>query len=104
MHLVAEQVVDQSVVINWEFTDIGELHVLGLANCALHHIAGRHEPDADATLRLSKDLLGELLTGRTTAVEAVGDGRLEIDGDAEALLILFGALDQFDGSFNIVEP
>ncbi len=104
VHLVAQQVVDQSVVINWEFTDIGELHVLGLANCALHHIAGRHEPDADATLRLSKDLLGELLTGRATAVEAVGDGRLEIDGDAEALLILFGALDQFDGSFNIVEP
>ncbi len=104
VHLIAEQVVDQSVVINWEFADIGEVHVLGLANCALHHIAGRHDPDADATLRLSKDLLGELLTGRTAAVEAVGDGRLEIDGDAEALLILFGALDQFDGGFNIVEP
>lgn len=49
-------------------------------------------------------LLGELLTGRTTAAEAVGDGRLKNHGDAEALLVLFGALDQFDGSFNIVEP
>ena len=101
---MAERVVDQRVLINWEFTDIGEKHALGLANCALHHIAGRHETDADATLRLTKDLLGELLTGRTTAADAVGDGRLEIDGDAEALLVLFSALDQFDGSFNIVEP
>ena len=104
VRLMAEQVVDQQVLINWEFTDIGEQHILGLQNCALHHIAGRHHAEADATLTLTKNLLGELLTGRTTAAEAVGDGRLEIDGDAEALMVLFGALDQFDGSFNIVEP
>ena len=104
VHLIAEQVVDERVVVNWEFTDIGEVHVLGLQNCALHHIAGRHQADADATLRLTKDLLGELLTGRTTATDAIGDGRLQIDGDADALLVLFGALDQFDGSFAIVEP
>ena len=104
VHLMAERVVDQRVLINWEFTDVGEKHVLGLQNCALHHIAGRHEADADATLRLTKNLLGELLTGRATAIDAIGDGRLQIDGDVDTLLVLFGALDQFDGAFNIVEP
>ncbi len=104
VHLMAERVVDQRVLINWEFTDVGEKHALGLQNCALHHIAGRHEADADATLRLTKNLLGELLTGRATAIDAIGDGRLQIDGDVDALLVLFGALDQFDGAFNIVEP
>ena len=92
------------MLINWEFTDVGEKHALGLQNCALHHIAGRHAADADATLRLTKNLLGELLTGRATAIDAIGDGRLQIDGDVDALLVLFGALDQFDGAFNIVEP
>ena len=104
VHLMAERVVDQRVLINWEFTDVGEKHALGLQNCALHHIAGRHEADADATLTLTKDLLGELLTSRATAIDAIGDGRLQIDGDVDALLVLFGALDQFDGAFAIVEP
>lgn len=104
VRLMAERVVDQRVLINWEFTDVGEKHVLGLQNCALHHTAGRHQEGADATLTLTKNLLGELLTGRVTAIDAIGDGRLQIDGDVDALLVLFGALDQFDGAFNIVEP
>ena len=104
VRLVAERVIDERLLINWEFTDVDEKHVLGLENCALHHIPGRHEARADATLRLAKNLLGEILTGRVTAMDAIGDGRLEIDGDADALLVLFGALDQFDGAFNIVEP
>ncbi len=104
VRLIAERVIDQRLVINWEFTDIDEKHVLGLENCALHHISGRHEAQADATLKLTKNLLGEILTGRVVALDAVGDGRLEIDGDSDALLVLFGTLDQFDGAFNIVEP
>ena len=104
VRLMAERVIDKRVLINWDLTDVGERHVLGLQNCALHHIEGRHVADADVTLRLTKSLLGELLTGRATALDAIADGRLEIDGDADAVGALFGALDQFDGAFAIVEP
>ena len=104
MRLNADRVQGLRVTLNWEFTDSGEQHVLGLENCALHHIAGRHLDDADATLTLTKTLLGELLTGRTTLMDAMGDGRLVIDGDADAVLTIFGALDRFDGRFGIVEP
>ncbi|MDH3706758.1 MAG: SCP2 sterol-binding domain-containing protein, partial [Acidimicrobiia bacterium] len=90
--------------INWHFTDIDEHHVLGLANSAVHHRPHRRDDAADATITMAKSMFGQLLMGRTTFAEALGDGRIGIDGDAEALLALFGNLDTFEPGFNIVTP
>ena len=90
--------------INWRFTDIGEDHVLGLANSALHHVAGRHDPDAAVTLTMPKSLLAQVMLGRTDLTAAVADGTITIDGDADALTTLFGAIEQPAGNFNIVTP
>ncbi|MFQ5557615.1 MAG: alkyl sulfatase dimerization domain-containing protein, partial [Acidimicrobiales bacterium] len=115
VRLIAEAVEGRQVVLNWRLIDsrpagdhiAGEAveeHVLGLANCALHHTPGRLDPGADATLTLTRRLLGELLTGRTTAADAIEAGTLTVEGDVEAPLIVFGALDTFDDAFAIVEP
>lgn len=104
VRLKAEEVVGERAVLNWRFTDIDEDHILGLGNCALHHIEGRADPDADATLTLTKRLLGEILTGRASIPDALADGSLRLDGDADAVLTVLGSLDQFEGNFAIVEP
>ncbi len=104
VRLKAQEVEGKRAVLNWHFTDIDEDHILGLDNCALHHVAGRSDPDADATLTLTKRLLGQILTGRASIPDALVDGSLRLDGDTEAVLMVLGALDQFEGNFAIVEP
>lgn len=104
VRLKAEEVSGSSVTVNWRFTDVGEDHVLGLANLALHHTPGRHDPDAAATITLTKAVLGEILGGRTTFADAMEARVITIDGDAAALLGIFGHLDAFASSFPIVTP
>ncbi len=104
VRLRADDVVGKRAILNWTLTDTGEQHVLGLENCAIHHVEGRHAEDGDATLTLTRDLLGEVLTGRADFMAAIESGDLVIDGDATAVLTIFGSLDQFSGDFEIVEP
>ncbi len=92
------------LTINWRFTDVGEDHVLGLENGALHHVAGRHAVDANASITMAKTALGQILVGSTTFVDQMGEGAIAVDGDANALIELFGYLDRFPSWFPIVTP
>jgi alkyl sulfatase BDS1-like metallo-beta-lactamase superfamily hydrolase len=92
------------ITINWRFTDLGEDHVLGLENSALHHVPGRHADDAAASVSLPKAVLGQILAGATTFPDQVAAGAVELDGDVNALVELFGCLDRFAGWFPIVTP
>jgi alkyl sulfatase BDS1-like metallo-beta-lactamase superfamily hydrolase len=89
--------------VNWDFTDLGERWVLGLTHGALHHHRGTAE-DAAASLRLSHGTFAEVLAGVTDMTDAVASGRITLEGDAGALLELFGLLDDPDYKFNIVTP
>ncbi len=104
VRLKADEVAGIDVRINWRFTDIGEDHVLGLANRALHHVPGRHDPDAAATVTLTKAVLGDLMGGARTFADAAAAGDIEIAGDPSALLDIFGHLDTFTAAFAIIEP
>jgi len=89
--------------INWDFTDLGEQWVLGLDHGALHHHRGAAD-EAAAALRLSKRVFVEVLAGLTDIGDALGSGALAIEGDAAALVALFGLLEQPNDHFNIVTP
>ncbi len=104
VRLRSEDVAGEHVVTNWHFTDVDERWVLTLENQALHHISGRHDPDAAVTLTLTKDVLGRLLGNETTFADAAGAGEVTLDGDPAALLAIFGNLDVFESNFAIVEP
>ena len=104
VRLNAEAVEGQKVTLNWRFPDINENHVLGLANCALHHRPHCHDPEADATLTLDKRTLGLILTGSLSPLQAIEQDVLAIDGDPQAVVTLLGSLDQFEGNFAISEP
>ena len=89
--------------VNWDFTDRGEGWVLGLTHGALHYHRGADEA-AGATLRLSHATFAEVLAGVTDMADALASGAIVIEGDAGALLELFGFLEEPDFSFNIVTP
>jgi alkyl sulfatase BDS1-like metallo-beta-lactamase superfamily hydrolase len=68
------------------------------------HFRRRWLPDADATVRMSRSDLLEIL-GRPNRVDSlIRAGDITVDGDPEALRALIGLLDSFDPSFPIVTP
>lgn len=92
-----------TLTINWDFTDIHEKWVLGLEHGALHCQRGT-DPDAAVSLRLSHHVFVEILSGVIEIADALASGALVLDGRAEALLELFGFLEDPDYTFNIVTP
>ena len=91
-------------VLNWVFTDIGQTVVLNLENSALTQRSGGRAAHADATLTLTRKTLNEIMMQQTTFPEAVGAGKIKIEGNGAKLLELLGLFDTFVPSFEIVEP
>jgi alkyl sulfatase BDS1-like metallo-beta-lactamase superfamily hydrolase len=104
VRLQSEEVGGLAVAINFSFTDIGEDWVLGLANRAVHAVAGRHDPAAAATFALPLGVLRGVLAGTTTMDEAVTAGQATVSGDVTAAAAIFDHLDVFMSNFAIVEP
>jgi alkyl sulfatase BDS1-like metallo-beta-lactamase superfamily hydrolase len=57
-------------VLNWSFTDPNETFVLTLENCALSYVAGAQAATADASLRLVRGALDEVIAKQTGFPEA----------------------------------
>jgi alkyl sulfatase BDS1-like metallo-beta-lactamase superfamily hydrolase len=89
---------------NFVFTDLGETHVLELENAVLHHRRGEPVADADATVRLTRDLLIRLGIGEAGLRELVMSDALEVEGSRLELLSFLSLLDKPDGRFPIVTP
>lgn len=107
IRLQSENLADRTATINWRFVDVeaGPTEwTMGLENRALHYTAGRHDPDADVTVAMTKRLLGEIMAGVTTFAEAIDAGAIDLDGDRQALHTVFGNLETFRSNFAVIEP
>lgn len=108
VRLISENVSGLSLKINWHFTDMGgtadERWLLGLSHRTLYSVQGRNDEKAQATLTMARSTLISVIIQETTFIDEIGKGSIVIDGDATALLTIFGNLDAFPNSFNIVEP
>jgi len=89
---------------NFVFTDVGETHVLEVENSVLHHRPAEPEPDADATVRLTRDLLVALGTQQAGLRELVFSDDLSVTGDRLALLSFLSLVERPDTRFPIVTP
>jgi len=78
--------------------------VLGLSHRTLFSVPGRHDESAVASITITRSLLVDILTQQTTFVDQIDAGNVTLDGDATALLQVFGNLDTFTPGFPIVEP
>jgi alkyl sulfatase BDS1-like metallo-beta-lactamase superfamily hydrolase len=104
VRLKSEEVGGQKLFINWTFTDINEKWVLGMSNRTLFHVQGRHEASAAVTVSMKRMTLIDIVTQQTTFMDEINAGNITVDGDASALLTVFGNLDAFTPGFHIVEP
>ena len=89
---------------NFVFTDVGETHVLELGNGVLYHRRAEPAADADATVRLTRDLLLRLGTGEAGLKDLVMSDELAVEGSRLKLLSFLSLLDKPDGRFAIVTP
>ena len=93
------------IVVNWDFTDIGEQWVMTIENGALCTVTGRLDESADATIKLTRGALDALiLDGPEAAGEEFAAGRIAIEGDGEKLGELLGLFDFPDPGFDVVSP
>lgn len=104
VRMKSEELGGVSLCVNWYFTDIDEKWILGISNRTLYATPGRHEKSAAATITLTRLTMLDVVTQATTFVDQITAGTITIDGDASALLKIFGKLDTITSGFAIVEP
>jgi alkyl sulfatase BDS1-like metallo-beta-lactamase superfamily hydrolase len=90
--------------LNWCFSDTGERLLLNLEHSALTHRLGVDDPDADATVTLTRSTLDEIALLKLTFADALQAGRIQVAGQASALLGLLGMFDTFGRMFPVVGP
>ena len=108
LRTISENIGGLSLCVNWLFTDMAgspdEKWILGLSNRTIYATQGRHDVSSVATVQISRDLFLEVIAQTTTFVDELQKGTVTIEGDAGALLTIFGNLDKFFTGFAIVEP
>ena len=104
VRLAAERAEGKQYVFNWHLTDRDEHICQTLSNETLTHLAGETAATADATIRLARATLVDLVVKRTSVTDAVTAGSIEVAGSAKAVGELFDLLDDFDLQFPIVTP
>ena len=93
----------EPVTLNFVFTDVGETHVLNLENAVLHHWQRDADPNAAATVKLTRGLFLKLGSGQVGLEDLLSD-ELDVDGSRTALLSFFRLLDSPNPNFTIVTP
>jgi alkyl sulfatase BDS1-like metallo-beta-lactamase superfamily hydrolase len=92
------------LIVNWNFSDVGQQFVLNLENAALTYVKGKQAKNADATVTLTRGTLDAILLQQRTFVAASQAGEVKIEGDSTKVTELLGLMDEFDSAFEIVEP
>jgi alkyl sulfatase BDS1-like metallo-beta-lactamase superfamily hydrolase len=104
VRLNAPKAEGKTIVINWTFTDLNETYVMNLENSALTHTSGKLDPNADASVTLTRAALDAITLKQRTFLGSVLTGDVSIGGNPLKLRELFGLLDEFSPGFEIVEP
>ncbi len=95
---------EKDTKLNFVFTDLGESWVLRLHHGVLHHRRGEPDPDAAATVHLTREFLIRLGSGQAGLRDLVFSDALDVDGSRLALLSFFSLLERPEGGFEIVTP
>ncbi|HDX8644073.1 TPA: MBL fold metallo-hydrolase [Aeromonas dhakensis] len=98
-----EKAAGKKMVINMDFTDIGEKHTLSLENAVLNH-STHYAAKPDVTLTLSKQTLDDIQLGQGTLEQKIASGEIKVQGNQQTFSDFVGLLDKFNFWFNIVTP
>jgi alkyl sulfatase BDS1-like metallo-beta-lactamase superfamily hydrolase len=90
--------------LNFDFTDTDQQFKIEMINGVLNQTPGQLAANADATVRMERETLNEILIGGTSLDAAIEAGNVDIEGDGEKLKELLSYLDSFEFWFDIVTP
>ena len=94
----------KSLKINLVLSDTQESFVLWLENAVLHFRSGPAEPDANATLTLTKGIFIKMIAGTAGVKDTLLSDDLKIGGSTIDLVRFFSLIDKAAGTFAIVTP
>ena len=92
------------IVLNWRFTDSGETLASTLDHAALTYVPGKQVESADASATTTRAVFNAVVLRQRTFDDARLTGDLSVIGNAAKLTELLSYFDDFDPSFNIIEP
>ncbi|NOQ90947.1 MAG: MBL fold metallo-hydrolase [Gammaproteobacteria bacterium] len=95
---------DKVMTFNVAMPDKKEIFVLYIENGVMNYTLGKHEDKPDATITLNRTVLDDINLGQTTIEQAITDGNVQIDGNADSFKEFLSLLDSFEFWFNIVTP
>ena len=93
---------DKDLTVNLVLTDLKESHVLWIENAVLHFRRAAPDPNANATLTLTRDIFVKMIVGTAGVKDALLSDDLKVTGSTIDLLRFFGLLDKAPGNFAIV--
>jgi alkyl sulfatase BDS1-like metallo-beta-lactamase superfamily hydrolase len=94
----------KTIVLNWDFTDVGEKIVLNLENSALTQRSGTQAPNADASVTLTRATFDQIIMKQRSFAAAMLTGDVKVSGNPLKLREFMDTLDEFSPSFPIMEP
>lgn len=94
----------KNLKINLVLSDTKETYVLWIENAVLHFKRHAAEPDANATLTLTKDIFIKMIAGTAGVKDTLLSDDLKIDGSKIDLVRFFSMIDKPAGTFPIVTP
>lgn len=96
--------VGQDMKLNLIFTDLDRSFVLVLENSVLNYRETPPAPEADVTVRITRDLWLQIMTGQAGISDLIFSDDLEIEGSRLSLVSFLGLLEQPAVGFPIVTP
>lgn len=88
--------------INMILSDTKESYVLWIENAVLHFKKSAPEPNANATLTLTKTIFIKMMTGTAGIKDTLFSDDLKVDGSKLDLVRFFSLIDKAPGTFAIV--
>ncbi len=104
VRLIGPKAAGKKIVLNAIFPDIDEEYLLVVENGVLNYALGKQDPEADATLTLSRTALDEVILGEAKLADKLSAGEAQISGSPEKLVEFLSLMDTFEFWFNIVTP
>lgn len=103
--LDAEAAAGKTLKVNIRLTDLDEHYTLIIDRSVLRYVIGREDPDADATLVLARTTLDAIAINPDVGfIEMMAEGKVEVEGDAEALAQMVTMIGDWTAGFPIVTP
>jgi alkyl sulfatase BDS1-like metallo-beta-lactamase superfamily hydrolase len=104
VRLNPERAAGKHLSINVVLPDVGEKHLITVANSVLVHEAGLTAEKADATVTMNRTDLTETLLVAVPVGLKTATGAIAVEGDGNAYAELVALIDPVDANFPVVTP